>query len=53
MLTKIADLLKGFFDAINIFERYFPPKSTEQKVEDATKEVRAEIEAEEKSGRPS
>jgi len=53
MFATILEVVLDLFRAIPIIERYFPPKSVEQKVEDGAAALAAKLEEEKKSGRPS
>lgn len=54
MIASILAILTGLLDAINkTFPSYFPPKSTEQKVEEGAAAVDAKVSGEQNTGRPS
>lgn len=53
MWAAILELLNGLLTALNkTLPQYFPPKSTEQKVEDGQAAIAKKIADEQSSGRP-
>lgn len=52
MWAWISQFILGVLQAIPIFQKYFPPKSGEQKTEDDQTAIAQQIADEQSSGRP-
>lgn len=53
MWVTIAEIIKEFLAAIPIVSKYFPPKSTEQSVEEDQAAADKKLQNEQNTGRPS
>lgn len=51
-ISAILAAIKEFLDVANFFKKLFPPKSTEQKIEEGEKKIQTEIDKIRESGRP-